>query len=72
MTELRVWAPAVRRVRAQVDGTAYDLVRETGGWWHLPRVEVGHGVDYGFLLDDDEAVLPDPRSRWQPSGVHGT
>ena len=71
MTELRVWAPAVRRVRAQVDGTAYDLVRETGGWWHLPRVEVGHGVDYGFLLDDDEAVLPDPRSRWQPSGVHG-
>ena len=29
------------------------------------------GTDYAFLLDDDEPALPDPRSRWQPDGVHG-
>ena len=27
-------------------------------------------VDYGYLLDDDEAPRPDPRSRRQPDGVH--
>ncbi len=27
-------------------------------------------VDYGYLLDDSEQVLPDPRSRRQPRGVH--
>ena len=24
-----------------------------------------------FWLDDDDTPLPDPRSRWQPDGVHG-
>ena len=27
--------------------------------------------DYSFLLNDDETPLPDPRSPWQPAGVHG-
>ncbi|MGH3630435.1 MAG: malto-oligosyltrehalose trehalohydrolase, partial [Sciscionella sp.] len=30
----------------------------------------GPGSDYAFLLDDDPTPLPDPRSRWQPHGVH--
>nr|WP_152362272.1 malto-oligosyltrehalose trehalohydrolase [Microlunatus speluncae] len=43
----------------------------TGGWWVPPAgVTVDHDVDYGFLIDDDETVLPDPRSRRQPAGVH--
>ncbi len=28
------------------------------------------GARYGFLLDDDPTVLPDPRSARQPDGVH--
>jgi maltooligosyltrehalose trehalohydrolase len=28
-------------------------------------------MDYGFRLDDDARLLPDPRSPWQPQGVHG-
>ena len=28
------------------------------------------GPPYGYLLDDDNKPLPDPRSRRQPSGVH--
>ena len=31
----------------------------------------GPGTDYGFLLNDDEKCYPDPRSQWQPHGVHG-
>ena len=28
-------------------------------------------TDYAFLLDDDPTPYPDPRSLWQPNGVHG-
>jgi maltooligosyltrehalose trehalohydrolase len=31
----------------------------------------GHGTDYGFVIDGLEPVLPDPRTQWQPNGVHG-
>jgi maltooligosyltrehalose trehalohydrolase len=44
------------------------------GWWRpvepLPADPIGD-FDYGFCLDGAEAVLPDPRSRRQPDGVHG-
>jgi maltooligosyltrehalose trehalohydrolase len=67
MPEFRVWAPFAERVRLLVDGTRVDMARVEGGWWHVEHP----GTDYGFLLDDDEEPLPDPRSRWQPDGVHG-
>ncbi len=28
-------------------------------------------MDYSFVLDDDPTAYPDPRSAWQPHGVHG-
>ena len=31
---------------------------------------LGPGTDYGYLLEDDTKAYPDPRSRWQPHGVH--
>ena len=37
------------------------------GWWTSDAT----GTRYGFLIDDDDTVLPDPRSRRQPDGVHG-
>jgi maltooligosyltrehalose trehalohydrolase len=42
---------------------------ESEGWW-AAEVDAKPGADYGFVLDDDETVLPDPASRWQPDGVH--
>lgn len=65
-----VWAPDLDRVRVAVGGTAYDMAR-TGrsGWW-AADVDASHGTDYAFLLGDDETPLPDPRSTWQPGGVH--
>lgn len=69
MTEFTVWAPAPDRVRVDVDGTLHDMVRSEDGWW---RAEVASRSDarYGFVLDDDPTVLPDPRSARQPDGVH--
>jgi maltooligosyltrehalose trehalohydrolase len=40
-------------------------------WWSCQVENAGPGTDYGFLLDDDPRPYPDPRSEWQPNGVHG-
>ncbi len=76
MTALRVWAPLAQRVRAKTvaaghSAVVHELSAASGGWWSGEAGELEPGTDYGFLLDDGDAVLPDPRSRWQPDGVHG-
>jgi maltooligosyltrehalose trehalohydrolase len=68
VSELRVWAPIPRQVRAWVSGAVHPMQPEADGWW-TADIDLPPGVDYGFLLDDDETVLPDPGSRWQPNGV---
>ncbi|ORA38632.1 malto-oligosyltrehalose trehalohydrolase [Mycobacterium aquaticum] len=69
MTEFAVWAPKPDVVRLDVDGTRHDMTRDADGWW---RADVDATADnrYGFVLDDDPQVLPDPRSPRQPDGVH--
>src|SRR5262245_36640855 len=62
-----VWAPERDRVRLAIGPAVHDMTRDDRGWWHADAP----GTDYAFLLDDDETPLPDPRSRWQPAGVHG-
>ncbi len=72
MHEFRVWAPSATRVGLHLpgDGTTEPMTDAGGGWWRLPVADAGHGTDYAFVLDGGEP-LPDPRSRWQPAGVHG-
>jgi len=41
------------------------------GYWRAELDEAGPGSDYGFLVDGDTKAYPDPRSKWQPEGVHG-
>ncbi|WP_166904625.1 malto-oligosyltrehalose trehalohydrolase [Mycobacterium sp. DL440] len=69
MAEFEVWSPLPDRVRVDVDGTLHDMARSGDGWW---RAEVACRTDarYGFVLDEDPEVLPDPRSPRQPDGVH--
>ncbi|MGN6782744.1 MAG: malto-oligosyltrehalose trehalohydrolase [Marmoricola sp.] len=65
-----VWAPLPQRVRLWTSQGVLRMHRGPDGWWSA-RGDVPAGeVDYGYLLDDDETVLPDPRSRRQPEGVH--
>jgi maltooligosyltrehalose trehalohydrolase len=66
-----VWAPHRDRVRLAIGPAVHDMARDDRGWWHAEVTGTGDGTDYGFLVDDDERPLPDPRSRWQPAGVHG-
>lgn len=67
MTDFRVWAPRATRMALQLDGQRHPMMSEPGGWWHASA----DGQDYGYLIDDAETPRPDPRSRWQPHGVHG-
>ncbi|HEV3357384.1 MAG TPA: malto-oligosyltrehalose trehalohydrolase [Pseudonocardiaceae bacterium] len=64
-----VWAPQVNTVRVRVDDTDHAMTRDDNGWWSADVAASPH-CDYAFLLDDDPKPLPDPRSRWQPNGVH--
>jgi maltooligosyltrehalose trehalohydrolase len=71
VTRFKVWAPLPQHVDVVVDGDSHPMSRAPGGWWTADVAAAGDGSDYGFRLDGDERLLPDPRSRWQPDGVHG-
>jgi maltooligosyltrehalose trehalohydrolase len=72
VTDFSVWAPEATRVRLRVTGADdRPMDRADDGWWRLSLPEAGPGTDYAFLLDDADQPLPDPRSAWQPAGVHG-
>lgn len=68
--DFEVWAPQRPRVRVTVDGDEHEMAPATAGWWRAAVDGAGPGSDYAFLLDDDAEPLPDPRSAWQPDGVH--
>lgn len=78
MHRFRVWAPKANRVRVKIGEDVFPLSREEGraeskGWWsgEIGAIEdEGGHIDYAYLLDDDAIALPDPRSAWQPNGVH--
>src|SRR6266545_1247344 len=70
MTDFAVWAPSTSRVQLRIEGTDLPMSREDGGWWRT-EVDAKPGTDYAYLLGDGDQLLPDPRSLWQPHGVHG-
>ncbi len=70
MSEFRVWAPGAKTVEVQCGGERIAMARESGGWWRAEAAGASHGTDYAFIVDGGNP-LPDPRSRFQPHGVHG-
>jgi maltooligosyltrehalose trehalohydrolase len=71
MHKFEVWAPHAKKVRVKTVHGVYPLNREERGWWRVEVDSAGPGSDYGFLLDEGDTVLPDPRSNHQPHGIHG-
>ncbi|MCR1982006.1 malto-oligosyltrehalose trehalohydrolase [Cellulosimicrobium cellulans] len=76
-----VWAPTARSVELLLpeqgagtfDGAERLPLRLVGahvpGWWGYDH-ELPWGTDYGYSVDGGPG-RPDPRSPWQPYGVHG-
>ena len=72
--EIRVWAPNAKRVDVDIEPlggvvTTTPMTRQPGGWWSV-STDRPAPLDYAFRLDGGQP-LPDPRSPWQPRGVHG-
>lgn len=71
MNDFQVWAPDARTIHLVLERSHnLPLNKTDGGWWRLSLPEVTSGTDYWYSLDDGKP-LPDPRSPWQPYGVHG-
>jgi maltooligosyltrehalose trehalohydrolase len=68
--DFRVWAPRATKVEIAVDNTRTPMAPDTSGWWTADVPADGPATEYTFILDGGHP-LPDPRSAWQPRGVHG-
>jgi maltooligosyltrehalose trehalohydrolase len=66
-----VWAPRASAVDLVLPACDQRLAMTRGSddVWTLDVEDAGHGTDYAFSLDGGPA-LPDPRTPWQPHGVH--
>ncbi len=72
MHRFEVWAPFPKQMRLQAGGDVYAMKGpDHRDWWKLDVESAGPGTSYGFLVGDDPKPYPDPRSQWQPDGVHG-
>ncbi len=75
MWAFSVWAPKAKTVAVRLKGEVqvdrdYPMEHGEGGWWRVAVPEAQPGSDYFFVVDGGNSV-PDPRSAWQPRGVHG-
>lgn len=71
MHRFRLWAPNAAKASVRVAGSKHPFQKQTGGWWEAIVDSAQPGMDYAFFLDDESTAMPDPRSPWQPQGVHG-
>ncbi len=70
MGKVRIWAPKAQQVALEWAEQTVPMTPECGGWWSVAAPEVLEGTDYAFRVDGG-GPFPDPRSPWQPHGVHG-
>ena len=78
-THFRVWAPKAQQLDLVLEEssdknakrTFHSLQREEGGYFSC-IAEVGAESLYRFRVNNDEHFHPDPASRFQPNGPHGS
>jgi maltooligosyltrehalose trehalohydrolase len=70
MTQFSVWAPDADKVGLSLQERTVPMKRQPSGWWHIEVDGLPAETDYAFVVDGSQP-LPDPRSPWQPNGVHG-
>ena len=70
MAELRVWAPERSEpIKLKLGDRTIEMHRD-GEWYAAIVPELRTPTDYSFIVDGAE--VPDPRSMFQPNGVHST
>ena len=69
MISFRIWAPNAKQVQVKIGSALFSMTTAEGGWWFTELPLDREEIDYAFVLDGGEP-LPDPRSPWQPNGIH--
>lgn len=67
LQQVRLWAPTATRADAVVGGQRRPMRPDGAEHW---TIDLPVGTDYLLSVDGGEP-RPDPRSAWQPHGVHG-
>ncbi len=67
--KFEVWSPRSEKLELVLDSGSIPMAREARGWWSA-EVDAPSGTKYRYRVDGD-GPFPDPRSAWQPEGVHG-
>lgn len=77
-THFRVWAPKASRLEVALESdkkttaiSFHPLEAEENGYFS-GSVEAGPGSRYRFRIDGGDKLYPDPASRYQPEGPHGS
>jgi maltooligosyltrehalose trehalohydrolase len=76
-THFRVWAPKAREVDVVLENSSEGkqqlcpLTAEPGGYFS-GAANTGAGARYRFSVNGAENFYPDPASRFQPDGPHGS
>lgn len=70
MHTFRVWVSEAISVDLVLRDGVLSMRFADEGWWERQVVEAHHGTDYAYSVDGSDP-LSDPRSPWQPDGVHG-
>ena len=68
-TTVRLWAPRASRVDLVLGDERVAMSPDVGGWWSAATPIERTARGYAFSLDGG-SPRPDPRSSWQPDGVH--
>ena len=66
----RVWAPKASTIVLCIDGENIAMQKDGEGYAEVFAGSARPGSRYGFRLDQDKKLYPDPASRSQPEGVH--
>jgi maltooligosyltrehalose trehalohydrolase len=65
-----VWSPFSRNVELVIGSRHFPMQKDADSWWRIDLPVNGTSIDYSFCIDGSKP-LPDPRSFFQPEGVHG-
>jgi maltooligosyltrehalose trehalohydrolase len=70
MKTIKVWAPKAKKVSLVVNDKETAMKPDKNGFWQQKIKAEKSPLLYGFKVDG-EGPFPDPKSEFQPEGVHG-
>ena len=69
--QFRFFAPAAQTVEIVIGEKTAIMRSGSNGWFTHTEPAARAGARYAFRIDGADGTVPDPASRFQPSGVHG-